>query len=145
MFRPLALLGGLALFTAAMAQQNVWVVLVSDPTGDLSYSPQQLNASQGDVVRFVFANGQHSVTQSDFDKPCEPVSDGFDSGIISAPSDGSPNPSFEITVNDSSPIYVYCRVGKGSPEGHCYQGMVMAINDNGTFGQFKGTAMESFN
>jgi hypothetical protein len=42
MFRFLALFGGLSLFTSAMAQQTIWEVLVSDSTGDLSYSPQQV-------------------------------------------------------------------------------------------------------
>lgn len=143
MFRFLALFGGLSLFTSAMAQQTIWEVLVSDSTGDLSYSPQQVTAEVGDTVRFIFEHGTHSATQSSLENPCTPISNGFDSKFVSAPSDGSPNPSFEVTVNDTNPIYVYCRVNTGNPLSHCRQGMVMAINDGGTFGLFKVNAFDS--
>ena len=37
-------------------------------------------------------------------------------------------PTYTITVNDSSPIWVYCAQAAGTPASHCGQGMVFAAN-----------------
>jgi hypothetical protein len=66
----------------------------------------------------------HSVIQSSFANPCHPLNSGFFSGFV--PTKDSPSgTTFTITVNDTSPIWIYC--GQ-TVENHCQSGMVAAIN-----------------
>jgi plastocyanin len=94
----------------------------------LVYDPPQLAASVRDTIRFVFQSKNHTVTQSSFGAPCEKLQFstgqiGFDSGFMPGNADGSV--TFDVTVNDTSPIWVYCR-----QTGHCGQGMVFAVNSD---------------
>ncbi|KAH9064239.1 hypothetical protein EDB87DRAFT_1392520 [Lactarius vividus] len=138
MFRSLTLLSGIALFSSAAAQ-NVWQVTVGDATGSTIYTPNNINASVGDTVQFTFNPKNHSVTQSTFASPCAPISGGFDSGFNPvAVGTASTFPIFNITVNDTNPIWVYCRQGENTPASHCGKGMVFAVNPgaNGTSNSF---------
>lgn len=83
----------------------------------LVYSPSSVTAAKGDVIMFEFGDG-HSVTQSTFAAPCSPMSGGFDTGILAS----SAQP-FMLTVNDTNPVWIYCKAS-----GHCPAGMVFAIN-----------------
>lgn len=54
-----------------------------DPTGTpiLRYNPESVIGGIGDVVEFVYLANNHTATQADFDTPCFPKEDGFDSGF----------------------------------------------------------------
>jgi plastocyanin len=101
--------------------------------GGLTYNPSSIRASPHDTVIFEFKAKNHTVTQSSFGDPCRKLEftsttgeKGFDSGFMpvnaASPTDF---PTFSITVNDTAPIWVYCRQGN-----HCGQGMVFAINSD---------------
>ncbi|KAI9445221.1 hypothetical protein H4582DRAFT_1914076 [Lactarius indigo] len=129
---------GIALFSSAAAQ-NVWQVTVGDANGSTIYTPNNINASVGDTVQFTFNPKNHTVTQSTFANPCAPLSAGFDSGFNPvAVGTASSFPIFNITVNDTNPIWVYCRQGENTPVSHCGKGMVFAVNPgvNGTSNSF---------
>lgn len=79
--------------------------------------------------------GNHSVTQSAFTAPCQPLAGGFDSGNILIPSNFSASdaPQWNLTItNTSKPLWFYCKQLKPNP--HCDSGMVGSINAplNGT-------------
>ncbi|KZS86729.1 hypothetical protein SISNIDRAFT_393720, partial [Sistotremastrum niveocremeum HHB9708] len=95
-----------------------------------TYTPNSLQASQNDIIQFVFSGspGLHSVTQSNFENPCQPLPGGFSSGFVSV-SSGSQGPfmAYEIRiVNASQPIWYYC--AQTNPEAHCLSGMSGVIN-----------------
>jgi len=48
---------------------------------------------------------------------------GFDSGFTPVANGTVDFPTFNVTVNDEQPIWLYCRQGN-----HCGQGMVFAVN-----------------
>lgn len=51
--------------------------------GGLVYSPSTVQAAIGDTVSFNFHPLDHSVTQSSFAAPCQPLAaGGFDSGFV---------------------------------------------------------------
>ncbi|KAF2149691.1 Cupredoxin [Myriangium duriaei CBS 260.36] len=85
----------------------------------LSFTPNSFAAEVGDQVEFYFVHSGHGVTQGGFSSPCQPSSDGFESGLVQT-SDGLP---FTITVTNKDPIYFYCPVST-----HCQHGMGGAIN-----------------
>jgi plastocyanin len=98
--------------------------------GTLTYDPPSIQANVRDTVKFVFAAKNHTITQSSFADPCRKLQFtsttgqiGFDSGFVPGEADGSA--TFSITVNDTQPIWAYCR-----QTGHCGQGMVFAINSD---------------
>jgi hypothetical protein len=87
--------------------------------------------------------GNHSVSQSSFSSPCQPLSGGFDSGFIYVPAGvDSGFPEWNITITDDSKrkhpslidsilasvnrrhaaIWFYCK--QLSPGPHCISGMV---------------------
>jgi plastocyanin len=97
----------------------------------LTYSPSNITAAIGDTITFEFHQKNHTVTQSSFDAPCRALAStsttsqvGFDSGFMAvADSVTTGFPTFTITVNDTTPIWAYCR-----QVNHCGQGMVFAVN-----------------
>ncbi|KAF9265753.1 hypothetical protein L218DRAFT_859348 [Marasmius fiardii PR-910] len=110
-------------------------VVVGGP-GVLSYSPEFVNASVGDVIRFTFKQKNHTVTQSTLQSPCSPKADGFDSGFVPvADSVTEGFPLAQFTVEDTAPVWVYCRQAN-----HCQQGMVFAVNPGDKFAAFKAAA-----
>lgn len=113
----LNLLSLLGLIAAAAAATHD--ILVGN--GGLAYSPNSTAAAQGDTVVFHFYPGGHNVVQSDFNTPCS-TTGGFYSGFIDSQS-GAAADTFTITINDTSPIWIYC-----SQVEHCQLGMVMVIN-----------------
>ncbi|KAI0031702.1 Cupredoxin [Vararia minispora EC-137] len=115
-----------------------FTITVGGPGGVIAYEPPCVNASVGDVVTFVFKQKNHTVTQSSFGSPCTSLNGGFDTGFIpvAANNTNGPFPIAQLTVQDTNPIWVYCR-----QTGHCQQGMVFAINPAGKFDAFKAAAM----
>ncbi|KAK7431781.1 hypothetical protein QQZ08_001721 [Neonectria magnoliae] len=100
---------------------GVHVVKVGD--GGLTFDPEELKASVGDVVEFHFYPQAHSVAQSSFDAPCEPLNTtSFFSGPV-AVSSGVSDTVFSVTIENDLPIWYYCATAK-----HCQGGMVGVIN-----------------
>jgi plastocyanin len=98
--------------------------------GTLTYSPSKITANVRDTIVFEFLTKNHTATQSSFGDPCRKLfattgKDGFDSGFMPVDPASNAPPTFTITVNDTSPIWVYCR-----QTAHCGKGMVFAVNSD---------------
>lgn len=65
----------------------------------------------------------HTVTQSTADAPCMPMANGINSGFVPVRANESMVTTFDVLINDTKPIYMYCAQAK-----HCQEGMVMTIN-----------------
>jgi len=126
---PMAFSGNATGTSAAPATTHT--ITVGNKNGSLTYNPPNISADIGDMVRFLFMPKNHSVTQSSFGQPCVPLGAsgntvGFWSGFNPVSGDQiSDFPTFDIIVNDTSPIWFYC-----SQTDHCVKGMVGAINAN---------------
>jgi len=94
--------------------------------GTLTYNPSRITANVRDTIVFEFNPKNHTVTQSSFGAPCQKLANGtgFDSGFMPVAAGAAPS-TFTITVNDTKPIWVYCR-----QTGHCGSGMVFAVNSD---------------
>lgn len=104
-------------------------VVVGGPN-KIFYDPANITAQVGDTVTFQFLQKNHTVTQSSFAAPCRALTltsttgqVGFDSGFMPVADNATTGPSFTIQVNDTAPIWAYCRQA-----GHCGQGMVFSVN-----------------
>jgi len=104
---------------------NTIKVKVSDEQVTLKFFPEVITAAVGDTVEFAFYPKNHSIAQSSFDKPCEPLTDDdtFWSGFMPVNSTSGNLPTFSITIEDTDPKWFYCATGK-----HCQAGMVGVIN-----------------
>lgn len=99
--------------------------------GSLTFSPNNIRVNVGEAVQFQFLAGNHTVTQSTFDQPCQPIAmhsnvTGFHSGFLPAAASANQRmmPIFTILVNNTNPMWLYCAQGR-----HCENGMVMVINE----------------
>lgn len=98
----------------------------------LKYYPDNIKAAPGSMVQFQFWAGNHTVTQSDFDHPCTPISQVNSSvtGIwssfmpVAAGASKKEIPVFTVMINDTKPIWIFCSQAK-----HCSSGMSMVINE----------------
>jgi plastocyanin len=120
----------LAALASVASAQKTWSVAVA-MNGSLTFSPNKLVAQPGEFVQFQFHAGNHTVTQSTFDKPCEPIAQnsnvtGFHSGFLPAAASAEMGmfPTYTIQINSTGPLWLYCAQGK-----HCGNGMVMVINE----------------
>jgi len=107
--------------------------------GTLTFTPNSVNASNGDIIAFQFLAGNHTVTQSTFTDPCTKTTDGIDSGYQPAASGAASVPQYSFSVtNASSPLWFYCKQAK-----HCEAGMVFAVNPtpDKTYDAFKANAI----
>jgi plastocyanin len=118
-----------ALLGLASAQTKMHVVSVSG-NGN-TFSPDSIQAAVGEMIQFQFRAGNHSVVQSNFDNPCEPIGmhgnvTGFFSGYqdVAASEAMDMIPTYTVQVTDTKPIWVYC-----SKATHCQGGMSMVINE----------------
>lgn len=108
------------------------IVVTVGANGAKTFAPEKVTAAVGDVVQFQFAGGNHTVTQSTFAEPCQPIAQhssnvtGFHSGFqpAAASSTTGMTSTFSILVNNTTPIWVYCAQGM-----HCEGGMSMVINE----------------
>jgi len=116
-------------------------------TAGLVYSPSNITAQVGDTVTFEFHEKNHTATQSSFADPCRALTltsttgqIGFDSEFMPVAANATTFPTFTIQINDTTPIWAYCRQA-----GHCGQGMVFAVNavetSANTFEAFKAKAI----
>lgn len=113
--------------TPAAPEGNVITIEVGKDEG-LTFTPSAVQANVRDTIRFVFQSKNHTATQSSFGNPCAPLAStstngqvGFNSGFIPGKADGTA--TFDIVVNDTAPIWVYC-----AQTGHCGRGMVFSVN-----------------
>lgn len=95
----------------------------------LNFEPSNVVAEIGDVIQWEFLAANHSVAQSNFADPCEPLADGtgFFPGFEFAVEEGESDLVFQIVVESHDPIWYYCPQTKGD---HCQKGMVGVINQN---------------
>lgn len=94
------------------------------PNAQLAFYPSNIEAAVGDTLTFSYFPNNHSVGQSSFAEPCQPLEGGFFSGF--QPLSAGPGPvDFVVTVNDTKPIWVYCAQTTGR---HCQTGMSMVVN-----------------
>jgi len=112
-----------AMASAAMAAEHV--VSVGDKSGSIVFKPDSIQAAQGDTVVFHFWPKNHSVVQSTFANPCQPMANGMWSGFVpTSDAEKAASTSFTFEVkNASAPVWFYCSQGK-----HCQGGMVGVIN-----------------
>jgi len=112
-------------------------VTVGGPGGVVAYTPNFVTANPGDVIVFTFMQKNHTATQSSFATPCMALANGFDSGFVPVPDTNvnGPFPVATLTVQDTNPIWVYCR-----QTGHCAKGMVFAVNPGTKFAAFQAAA-----
>lgn len=111
--------------------QNPMAGMAGQPA--LKYYPDNIKAAAGSMVQFQFWAGNHTVTQSDFDHPCTPISQVNSSvtGIwssfmpVAAGASKKEIPVFTVMINDTKPIWIFCSQAK-----HCSSGMSMVINEN---------------
>ncbi|KAK1250504.1 hypothetical protein MKX08_010507 [Trichoderma sp. CBMAI-0020] len=111
--------------------QNPMAGMAGQPA--TKYYPDNIKAAPGSMVQFQFWAGNHTVTQSDFDHPCTPISQVNSSvaGIwssfmpVAAGAAKKEIPVFTVQINDTKPIWIFCSQGK-----HCSAGMSMVINEN---------------
>ncbi|KAF2011642.1 hypothetical protein BU24DRAFT_426727 [Aaosphaeria arxii CBS 175.79] len=98
--------------------------------GGLHFEPENVVAEVGDLVTFHFQAKNHTVVQSSFDKPCEPLAGGagFFSGFNFPTQPNTENLNvFTIQITNKDPIWYYCSQTVGD---HCQKGMSGVINQN---------------
>lgn len=126
--------------------QEIKVLVGAD--GKLSYEPSHVVALPRDTLVFEFVSKNHTVTQSSFADPCKPFRTadgvaGIDSGFVPAAAAGQPAAQFRVKVNNTAPLYFYCKQGAGA---HCGAGMVFSVNtdENGarSFSAFQTLAKQ---
>ncbi|OCH89103.1 hypothetical protein OBBRIDRAFT_778998 [Obba rivulosa] len=102
-------------------------------SNELVFDPANITANVGDTITFQFMQKNHTATQSSFASPCVSLSEsstngqvGFDSGFMPVADDATSFPTFTIQINDTSPIWAFCR--QTNPTSHCGSGMVFSVN-----------------
>lgn len=123
-------LSAMSLSSALAASVTVHVVQVGASNGTLAYFPNNIKAAVGDMVQFQFAPANHTVTQSTFDAPCQPIAmnsnvTGIYSGFMPVSASSTTTPTYTVMINSTTPMWLYCSQGK-----HCQNGMTMVINEN---------------
>jgi len=119
-------------------QLIVQVVSVSDANGSLKYFPDNVVAPVGSIVQFQYHPKNHTITESSFAEPCKPVAanlstptrPGLKSGFVPVTGTEPFTPVFNVLVNDTKPIWIFC-----GQTNHCQKGMAMVINENATSGK----------
>ncbi|KAK6507821.1 hypothetical protein TWF481_006242 [Arthrobotrys musiformis] len=112
-------------------------------TVNLDYSgnafvPNQVSATVGDVIQFMFLSPGHSIIETSLQFPCIPEIEGFVSGSETSPGRNFNN-SISLTVTKLNPRYFAC----GEVD-HCQKGMVFAVNAGDLrFSQFVGNIKSS--
>ncbi|KAI8632445.1 hypothetical protein F5Y19DRAFT_364192 [Xylariaceae sp. FL1651] len=114
--------------------------------GALMFNPNNVTELIGTVVEFSYNPANHSIVQSSFDKPCQPI-DRPGGGFVApfVPTKQTPSGvTFEVTITNTDPVWFYCAQ---TAKSHCQSGMVGSINaattgDN-TFQAFKDLASKA--
>jgi plastocyanin len=95
-----------ATLASAVSAANIQVQVGAS---GLTYTPSSVNATTGDTVTFVFSPKNHTVTQSTFAAPCQPMSGGTDSNYQPVAANATNVPSYSITVNSTQPAWFFCK------------------------------------
>lgn len=103
---------------------------------ELTFTPNQVEASVGDILIFIFESGNHTLTQSSLEEPCKSTG-AFDTGFAFAPDSTSRNVT--LLVHTSNPMWFFCR--QSVPTSHCLAGMVFAINPGHRMADYLKSAM----
>ena len=128
----------------ALAQASKTYNVDVGKNGNLTFVPDVLRALAGDVINFHFWPNNHSVVQSTFGSPCEPLSGGVGqtpiySGYV--PSDSGEAPTmFSMPVNNTDPIWLYCSQPMAN---HCEAGMSMVVNPVYVFPSYGSSGVSS--
>jgi plastocyanin len=89
---------------AAPAGAQTHEVMVGGAAG-LTFTPSEIKANVGDMVVFTFLSANHTATQSAFDKPCEAIAGGMDSGFQPNPNNSvNPPPQVAMQVMVDTPL-----------------------------------------
>lgn len=105
-------------------QAQAKTVTVGVGKGGLKFDPDNIKADKGDMIEFHFYPQQHNVVLGNKDKACTPAtSGGFYSGTMKVDSGSTGKQVFQVMVNSTDPMYIYCGVAK-----HCENGMTAIIN-----------------
>ncbi|KAJ1331700.1 plastocyanin [Microdochium nivale] len=108
--------------------------------GKLVFNPSNVTELVGTVVEFNYNPKNHSIVQSSFDKPCQPLDGGFAAPFFPTEEKES-GVTFEVTVKDDKPVWFYCAQTAST---HCQAGMVGSVNapveGANTFDAFKHLA-----
>lgn len=103
-------------------QPVIHTVEVGTQTAD-SFCPRYVTAAIGDIIRFQLSHGNHSVTQSSFEEPCQ-ASSAFDTSFLGESHRTRGPVDLLVTTTDSQ--WFFCR--QNASVTHCEEGMVFAIN-----------------
>ena len=113
-------------------------IIVGD-RGNLSFSPNTLNATVGTTLRFNFLGLNHTLTQSRFGDPCR--SNGqFNTGFNQFnPANISGKFLVDYEVKTHAPQWFYC--AQTVKKSHCHAGMVFSLNAGGAGEKFMQNAL----
>ncbi|KAL7268894.1 hypothetical protein RUND412_008463 [Rhizina undulata] len=107
--------------------------VVSVAKANFQFTPNTINASIGDIIRFEFYPVNHSVVRMDYNSPCVPyglVNPGYTgwiwSGFMPVAQFLNPAPSWELTIDTLEPQPFYC----SAPDACNGEQMVGIINPN---------------
>ncbi|KFA70676.1 hypothetical protein S40288_07368 [Stachybotrys chartarum IBT 40288] len=106
-------------------QSRLIPVVVGGPQD--TFVPNAVQANVGDVIQFQFSSGNHTVTQSTADIPCQPLQAtnpaAIHSGHIPFADGQATVGTFNLPINSVDTLFLYCATGP-----HCQEGQVMVIN-----------------
>ncbi|KAI0021641.1 hypothetical protein F4780DRAFT_770120 [Xylariomycetidae sp. FL0641] len=109
----------------------------------LVFNPSNVTEIIGTVVEFEYNPMNHSIVQSSFDAPCQPLESGFAAPFVPT-NQTSSGVTFEVTITNNDPVWFYCAQTMKS---HCQSGMVGSINaateGDKTFQAFKDLAAKA--
>ncbi|KAI1079097.1 hypothetical protein F5B20DRAFT_544942 [Whalleya microplaca] len=112
--------------------------------GDLVFNPNKVTEPVGTVVEFGYNPANHSIVQSSFDQPCQPLESGGFASPFFATQQTPSGVTFEVAVTDDKPIWFYCAQ---TAKSHCQAGMVGSVNapteGDKTFQAFKDLAAKA--
>jgi plastocyanin len=107
-------------------RQNRLIPVVVGGQQDI-FVPNSVRASIGDIIQFQFSSGNHTVTQSSLDAPCQPLQatdpGAIHSGHIPFVEGQTTVGTFNMPVISTEPMFLYCATGP-----HCQTGQVMIVN-----------------
>ncbi|PKS08365.1 hypothetical protein jhhlp_005309 [Lomentospora prolificans] len=126
---PQFLIGGTTLgaipILSTVRIARVIPVVVGGPQD--TFVPNVVSAAPGDIIQFQFSSGNHTVTQSSAEAPCQPlqatVPGAVHSGHIPFQAGQQTVGVFNMPVTSSNTMFLYCATGP-----HCQNGQVMAVN-----------------
>ncbi|KAL7628964.1 hypothetical protein AAE478_000482 [Parahypoxylon ruwenzoriense] len=93
--------------------------------GNLVFNPNNVTELVGTVLEFNYNPANHSIVQSSFDKPCQPLESGGFAAPFTPTQQSPSGVTFEVVVKDDKPIWFYCAQ---TAKTHCQAGMVGSVN-----------------